>query len=162
MPSIASLAQIASIVSAMPPATDAAGRTGGYVTLKNAHGAYFVWNITQGNAATIALSVSQAKAVAGTTAKALSSGIRWWAALDIATTDVLVRQTDGASFTTDAGVKNKIVVAQIDVADLDLANAYTSVAPVTGASNAANITSCLAVLTPLRFAGDAPPTAIVD
>jgi hypothetical protein len=156
-----SLAQEASLVTAMALATDAAGRTGSYVTLKNAHKAFLVFHIHQGNAATIALSVEQATAVAGTSAKALSV-VRWWACINESSSDVLVRQTDGASYTTDAGTQDKIVVAEIDPGDLEMANSFITIAPVTGASNVANLTSCIAMLTPMRYAADQPPTAIAN
>ena len=40
-----SLAQEASVIPVQAPATDAAGRTGSYVTLKNAHKASLLWVI---------------------------------------------------------------------------------------------------------------------
>ena len=156
------LPEEAKIVGCIKPAADAAGRTGRYVTLKAAHKAYIVFHIDQGNAATIALTVNQAKDVSGTSAKALSAGIRWWSALDEATTDDLVRQSDGASYTTDAAVKEKVVVAEIDPTALDLANGFDCIAGVTGASNVANLTQGTYVLTPLRYPAAVPPTARVD
>jgi hypothetical protein len=90
------------IVSALNPATDAAGRTGAYVSLKNAIKATLVVHVTQGNAATIALSLSQATAVAGTGAKAVSATFPIWSNLDTATSDTLVARTAAASYTTDA------------------------------------------------------------
>jgi hypothetical protein len=150
------------IVQAMTPATDAAGRTGAYVTLKNSMKAYIVWHIAQGNAATILLSINQATKVAGTSAKAISGNARWWANLDCGATDTLVRQADGVSFTTDAGVKNKIVVAEVDVDSLDIANAFCCIAGVTGASNVANLTQATYQLTPQRYPSATLPSAILD
>lgn len=148
-------------VQLLNPAADAAGRTGAYITLKNAHKAFVVFHITQGNAATILLSLLQAKDVSGTSSKALANNARWWAALDQATSDLLVRQTDGVSFTTDAAVKNKIIVAEIDPAMLDIANGFVTIAVSTGASNAANITSAQVFLS-VRMRGDQPPSNIVN
>ena len=162
MASSFSLAQQAQIVSALAPAADAAGRTGAYVTLKNAHKAFIVVHIAQGNAATVGLTLLQATAVAGTGSKALSANQRIWAALDVGTTDALVRQADAASFTTDAALKNKLVLFEVDPASLDTANGYDCIAVVTGASNVANITAALYELMPLRFDGNPPPSAIVD
>lgn len=156
------LPEFAKIVGAMQPATDAAGRTGRYVTLKNAHKAYIIFHINQANAATVACSVVQATAVAGTGSKALSAGIRWWSCLDVATSDTLVRRSDGASYTTDAGLKEKVVVAEIDPAALDQANGFDCIAPVTGASNVANITESQFILAPYRYPGDSSPTATTD
>lgn len=155
-----SLVAQAKINSLLAPATDAAGRTSGYVTLKNAHKAFVVVHITQGNAATIALSLSQATTVAGGSAKAVSNTFPIWSNLDVAASDTLVSRTAAASYTTDAGVKNKIVVFEIlPEAVLDIANGFDCVAVTTGASDAANITSAVIYLTPLRYAQATPPTA---
>lgn len=146
-------------VASLPPAADAAGRTGVYATAKNAHKVVMVFSINQGDAATVALSVNQAKDVSGTSAKALSI-VRWWASIDDTAVggDILVRQTDGASYTTDAGLKPKRVYAEIDPGDLDMANGFVTLAPVTGASNAANITSCITEQYESRYSADQPPS----
>lgn len=156
------LPQEASIVQLLNPATDAAGRTGAYVTCKHAHKAYIVVHITQGNAATIALTINQAKTVAGGSAKAITVPVRIWADLDESVTDALVEQAAAVSFTTDAGVKNKIVVFEVNPAEFDVANGFDCVTVVTGASNVANITAAQAILTPLRFGAPTPPSAVVD
>jgi hypothetical protein len=155
------LPEEAKIVGALKPAADAAGRNGRYVTLKNALKAYIVFHIDQGNAATIALSIQQAQAIAGTGVKAITTA-RWWAALDLATSDALVRQADGATFTTDAGVKEKVIVAEVDPATLDVANGFDCIRANTGASNVANITQAAYELTPLRYPAATPPSAVVD
>jgi hypothetical protein len=150
------------IVSALNPATDAAGRTGAYVSLKNAIKATLVVHVTQGNAATIALSLSQATAVAGTGAKAVSATFPIWSNLDTATSDTLTARTAAASYTTDAAVKTKIVVFDLDPAQiLDLANSFDCVAPVTGASNAANITAAVWYLQG-KNREEPMPSAVVD
>lgn len=148
-------------VAALNPATDAAGRTGAYVSLKNVNMAYIVCHITQGNAATIAISINQATAVAGTGAKAITVSVPIWSNLDVSASDALVRRTDAVSYTTDAGVKNKIVIFQIDPATLDVANGFDCIAVVTGASNVANITQGVYLLDE-RYKQATPPTAIAD
>jgi len=158
-----SLVAQAKPVSVLAPATDAAGRTGSYVSLKNAHKAYVVFHITQGNAATIALSLSQATSVAGGSAKAVTNTVPIWSALDVATSDTLVSRTAAASYTTDAGVKNKIVIFEIlPESAMDIAGGFDCIAPVTGASNAANITSAQVFIVPARYQQAAPPSAIAD
>lgn len=161
MPYPFSLPEGAKIVELLAPATDAAGRTGDYLSLKNSHKAFIIAHITQGNAATIALTPKQASAVAGTGVKALTNNCRIWANLDTATSDALVAATAAKDYTTDAAVKNKIVVFEIDAASLDLANNFDCITLVTGASNVANITQAIAVLIP-RYAQATPPSAIVD
>lgn len=149
------------IVEAMPCATDAAGRTGDYISLKNTKMAWVIVDITQGNAATIALTIEQASAVAGTGSKAITLTVPIWANLDTAATDTLVRRTDAVSYTTDAGLKNKQVVFQIDPATLDLANGFDCITVKTGASNVANLTHANYILE-TRYAQATPPAAITD
>lgn len=148
-------------VEALAPAADAAGRTGDYITLKNITGpVYIVCHITQGNAATIALTPKQATAVAGTGVKALTSDVPIWTNLDTAAGDLFTSQTAAKDYTTDAGVKNKIVVFRIDPASLDLANGFNCITIVTGASHAANITEAQFVITEPRYAP--PATVLTD
>ncbi len=149
------------IVEAMPNATDAAGRTGDHVSLKNAVMAWIFVDITQGHAATIALTVEQATAVAGTASKAITVTVPIWSNLDTAASDTLVRRTDAVSYTTDAGVKNKQVIFQIDPATLDLANSFDCITVKTGASNVANLTSATYFLQN-RYQQATPPAAITD
>jgi hypothetical protein len=156
------LAQNAKLVEILAPAADAAGRTGTGFTLKHAHKAYLVAHITQGNAATILLTPQQCTTVAGGGAKALASAVPIWFNLDTSLTDTLVRQTDAVNFTTDAGVKNKIVVFEIDPAYLDSANGFVCIRLNTGASNAANITQVMAYLVPGRYDEVNPPSARID
>jgi hypothetical protein len=156
------LAEKAKIVEALAPATDAAGRTGDYVSLKNYAKAYILVHITQGNAATVALTPKQASAVAGTGVKVLTSAVRIHANLDTATSDALVEATAAVNYTTDAAVKNKIVLFEIDPSSLDVANGFDCITVTTGASNVANITQAHYILVGSRFAQATPPSAIVD
>lgn len=161
MSSSFTLPQAGKLVAALKPAADAAGRAGAWVNLKNAHKAYILFHVDQGNAATIALTINQAQDVSGTGSKAITGNVRIWANADVSASDTLTRQTDATSFTTDAGVKQKQVVIEIDPATLDEANGFSCIQVVTGASNVANITEAQYLLMPLRFAGDPPPSAIV-
>lgn len=157
------LPEQAKIHTALKPAADAAGRNGAWISCKNAHKVYVVVHVDQGNAATIALTLEQAQAIAGTGAKAITATVPIWSNLDTAASDTLVRRTDAASYTTDAGVKIKIVIFEIQPQRaLDLANDFDCIRVVTGASNAANITSGLYVASPLRFEGDPPPSMVID
>lgn len=148
-------------VSILEPKADAAGRTGLYISLRGARRAWLVAYIDQGNAATIALTINQATAVAGTSAKAITVSIPIWANQDANTAATFTKQTDAVSFTTSAAVKKKIVVFELDPATLDLANSFDCVAMITGASNAANITSAFALIEP-RMAQATVVDAIVD
>jgi hypothetical protein len=152
MPHPFTLTQELPLVGVLDPAADAAGRNGRAVTLKNALKAFVVFFINQGNAATVACSVEQCTAVAGTGNKAIAA-TRIWTKLDTSIEGDFVRQTDATSFTTDAALKPKLVVFEIDPAKLDKANSYDCIRPVTGASNAANITAAQVFIVP-SYAGD--------
>ena len=143
------------------PAADAAGRTSVYISLKNATKAYILAYIDQGNAATILLSPLQATAVAGTGSKVLANAIRVWSNLDCAASNALVRRTDAVNYTTDAGVKKKVVVFEIDRTKLDVDGGFDCVGISTGASDAANITGACALVVPTH-AGDTAVSFIAD
>ena len=149
------------IVEALPNATDAAGRTGDYVSLKNAVIAFVEVAITQGNAATVALTIEQATAVAGTASKVITNPVPIWSNLDTVATDTLVRRTDAVNLTTDAGIKNKQVVFQIDPALLDIAGGFDCITVKTGASNVANLTGARYWIQ-TRYPQATPPAAITD
>lgn len=149
------------IVTALAPAADAAGRTGAYISLKNANRAFVVVNITQGNAATVQLNILQATAVAGTGAKTITNAVPIWADLDAAASDALARATDAVNYTTDAGVKNKVVVFLIDPTTLDINNGFDCIAVQTGASNVANITQAM-YFVDAKFKQAIPLSVVVD
>jgi hypothetical protein len=79
------------------------------------------------------LTPQQCSAVAGTGAKAIPA-TPIWTNLDTSVSDTLVRATDAVSYTTDAGVKNKMVVFEIDPAALDVAGGFDCIRCNTGAS----------------------------
>lgn len=154
--------QDARIVDLLSPAADAGGRTSSvYVSLKNVQRAYIVAYLNQGNAATIALTPKQATAVAGTGSK-VTGNLRIWRNLDCSASDAFVRDTDAANYTTDAALKNKIVIFMIDPTDLDVAGGFDCIGLTTGASNVANITSAFMIVCEQRFGGANSPTVITD
>lgn len=148
---------------ALAPATDAAGRTSSYFSVKTAAKAYFYVAVAQGNAATIAIDVLQASAVAGTGSKAIAGTCRIWSCADAATDPRTVRQADAASFTTSAALANKLVCIEIDPAvNLDIAGGFDCIAIRTGASNVANITSGELQFIAPRFAQALPVNPRLD
>lgn len=150
------------VVQLLTPATDAAGRTSAYFTLKDALKAWIVVNMAQGNAATVALTPLQASAVAGTGSKALSAVVPIVSNLDTAASDTDVERTAAANYTTDAGLKNKTVMFEIDpAACMDLANGFDCLAVSTGASHAANITSAM-LIARMRYQQTTPPSMATD
>lgn len=149
------------VIGLLKPAADAAGRTGRWITIKDSQRAWIVCYLDQGNAATVLITPRQASAVAGTGSKVLTQNLQIWANLDIAASDLLVRQTDAVNFTTDAGVKEKVVIFQVELAGLDVAGGFDCLTVTTGASNAANITSAFGLLE-MRYGQATLPRADVD
>jgi len=147
-------------ISLLPAAADAAGRTGSYRSLRNAVKAYIVAEVNQGNAATVLLSVLQAKDSSGTGSKAINAAPNWLVA-DTSVTDALVAQAAAATATTSATTKDKLVVFEIEPdAALDVANGFNHITISTGASNAANVTAAqLYILGSYEQA--TPPTSYV-
>lgn len=151
------------IVNALAPAADAAGRTGAYISLKNASKKVFVvCKVNQGNAAQVTFTLSQASAVAGTGKKALTGDVQIWANQNTAGGDTLTRQADGKSFQTSTAVAIKVVVFEIDIsAALDTNNGFDCIVVETSASNAANITEATYYAV-LANPGTASPTFVTD
>lgn len=156
-----SLPEQCKIVSLLAPATDAAGRTGAYVSMKHVLKAWIKVHIAQGNAATILLSLLQATAVAGTGSKVFANAVPIWSNLDTAASDTLVARTAAVNYTTDAGLKIKQVIFEIDPAKMDFANGFDCLGLSTGASNVANVTAA-EVLAAIRYPSATPPTLVLD
>lgn len=154
-----SLVQSCNVVTLLKPAADAAGRTSAYCSLKNCLKAWVIVHVDQGNAATILLSLLQATAVAGTGSKA-GPTVDIWANEDTAL-DVFTKATSAATFTTSAAVKGKIVVFELRPDQLDTNGGFDCIAVSTGASNAANITSAMAIIYN-GFQQKNPPSALAD
>lgn len=132
------------------PATDAAGRTGLYVSLANAQRAWIIFHVAQGNAATILITPLQAQDEEGTGSKVLTNNVAIWTNIDTATIDQYTRATAAKNFTTAAGTKNKVIIFQIEPTSFDVANGFQSIGISTGASNAGNLTSAL-LIAELRY-----------
>lgn len=145
----------------LEPATDAAGRTSLYYSLKHAKKATFTMLLTQGHATPPAISFEQATHVAGTATKGCDTAHRIWATNDTAVTKDAVAQTAAAGFTPDAALKTKMVVIEIDPMELDVANGFDCIAITTGASNVGNLTSCLLEIE-TKYPQASPRTATAD
>ena len=150
------------VVNLLAPAADAGGRTSGYISLKNALKAWIVVHMTQGAANTVQLDALQATVVAGTDSKALTNNTRIWSNLDTAATDTLVARTAAKNYTTDAGVKLKQVIIEINPSEcMDVNAGFDCIAVSTGASAAANITEAqLFILN--KYSQATPPSAKAD
>jgi hypothetical protein len=160
-----SLVQQGHPVMALPPAADAAGRSGQWVSAKDTHKVFVVANVGQGNAAPVTFTFQQATSAAGAGAKALSGNVNIWANLAQAQAvggDTLTQQPAALSFATGAAIASKKVVFEIILEDaLDITNGYAYVQIITSASNAANITQADYFLMLGRYEQQTPPSAVV-
>jgi hypothetical protein len=147
------------IVEAITPQAGAA-ITGDYISLKNAAHVTVLVDINQANAATVAVTIEQATLVDGTGSKPITNAVPIYLVADAATSDAWVAQTAAVSYTTDATTKHKLIAFEIDAASLDVAGGFDCITVKTGASNAANITSAVYVLSDLRYGAE--KTAITD
>lgn len=138
-------------IEAIAPATGAEAIAGDYISMKNTSGVTIYVHITQGNAATVALTLYQATAVAGTGEKALAKEVPIFANQDCAASDVMTAQTAAVSFTTSATLKHKLVAFEVPVEALDIANGFDCLCVKAGASNAANIIEAKYVAHSLRY-----------
>lgn len=172
MPANFRLWENAQVVNLLPAAADAAGRTSSYVSLKYGHKAYLVCGVNQGNAATVTFTPLQATDNNGTNSAGLSASAPIANIIDTSVAtggDQFTIATAATSFTTDAGLKNKIVIFEIQPEEVMNVNNLSSGNPLpfnhiaiqTGASNAANITSAYLIVIPLRDARLNPPTTYI-
>lgn len=156
-----SLAQELSIVQSLAPATDAAGRTGKYVSLKNGNKAWILVHVNQGDANTVLISPKQATAVAGTSVKVMTEAMPIWVNNDTANTANFTRQADAVNYTTTANTTPKSILFEVTPAMLDHANSFDCLTVVTGASNVGNITASTIFVDNI-YKGEPPVSVIAD
>src|SRR5689334_15157469 len=109
-------------------ATDAAGRTGTYLSLKNAVKAWLVCEVEQGNAAQVTLCPLQASDACRTGSTAINS-VAIYVDEDRAAASALTAQAAAASFQCSATTcRSKVVIFEIEPeVALDVANAFDCV-----------------------------------
>lgn len=156
-----SLPENLKIVEAIVPQVGAAATvTSDYISLKNAHKAWIVLHYdTAGNAETF--QPLKATAIAPTGSTNITNVVKIWSNLDPATSDILVERTAATSYTCDAGATSKVIIFEIDPADLG--ETYDCIAVSTTAIAAGDYISGFFVIQP-RYASAvaASPTAITD
>lgn len=106
-------------VSGLAPQVGAASAvTGDYISLKHAQKAWVVIHYNQGDATAITWHINRATAVAPTGAAVLANDVPIYSNLDTATSNTMVRRTDAVNYSSGTGATNKIVVFEIDPANL--------------------------------------------
>lgn len=139
------------------------GVTGDWVTLKNSTRVTIAVTLKQAVGHATLITVQQATAVAGTSAKALSRDCLIWANEDVSATDTLVRQTDAKNYTVAATAKAKTVYFEIDPATcLDIANGFDCINVILADSSQATNFACATYMLHANNMQATPPTAITD
>ena len=114
-----SLPENTKIVQAITPTIGlAAAMNATPVSLKNCHRLYAVCHVSPVGGAAMAFVPQTDTLVAFASATALANTVRIWANEDVGTDDTLVEQTAAVNFTTTADVNNKLVIFEIDPANL--------------------------------------------
>ena len=156
-----SLAEQTKIIEAITPSTGKAAATGDYISLAGAPRIAVVCHINQANAAAVALTIEQAKDASGTESKAITEKVPIWANEDAAASEYMERKEDAVSYTTDAQLKKKIVVFQVDTDVLDKENGFLYICVKAALSNEANILSALYIIGDLRYGAAEGPELTV-
>lgn len=152
----------AQIVQAIPAANySGAAGTGTYISLKNTGHVSIIIQTGAWAGGTSAVTVNQATAVAGTSAKALAFS---WVYTDAASVGNGLVQTAVTSNTFTLGVANATYVIEIDAAQLDLLNNFDclNVVGATPGSNADYYSATYVLASPEHFSGINFPLATTD
>lgn len=133
--------------------------TAKYVSLKNYQWMTIIIQTGAWAAATAAVTLTQATAVAGTGAKALGFDFMW---SDEVLSGTLARNTV-TSNTFDLDTANKTYVIEVDPATVDGANGFDCVSvQVATPGVAADYYSAIYILSGPRYGGYNSPTAVLD
>jgi len=162
-----SIPETLTIVDLLVPKSDAAGREVTiWPSLKNAIKAWIVCYINQGDVAQIDCIPLQTTNVAnaGNVDKVLSHDTLISSNLDMAAASAFAKETPHTHYLTDAGVKHKCIVFEIDpnqCMDVNNPTPFDCIGMSFGASHANNITSAFLVIQP-KYGGCPQPDYITD
>jgi hypothetical protein len=160
MSSIVHLPEQFKIVVGTPYVTTNAEVTCDYVSLKNVNMAWIVLQFLNAAGVATVINPRRATAVGPAGSVVIAHNAPNWLNESTAVSDTLVRGADGTTVTTDAEISNKLVVIQIDPAQLG--ETYDVLGCVISASG--QVTDFVAVEYYLetRYGQATPPTAILD
>lgn len=161
MPGTHSLPVDFKLVQLTAPVTTNGAVTTDVVSTKNSHRLWIEVNLTQAVGHATSISLKQATDVSGATNKAGPS-VAIWANEDTAASDTLVKQTNAASYTVAADVKNKQVVFEVDPVALDIAGGYDCVYLLLGASSQATNFVAVNLIADTKYKQATPPSMIID
>ena len=138
------------------------GVTTDIVSLKNAHKAWLMFQLTQAVGHATALVPWQCTNVAAGGAKVLTNVVPIWANEDTAASDALVAQTAAVNYTVTNDIKKKQVIFEIDPATLDVANGFDCIKVVIADSSQATDFVAGQFVLQERYKQATPPSAIID
>jgi len=142
-----------------PKSYSGAASTDKYVSLKNYKRLTAIIQTGAWAGGTAAVTLKQATAVAGTSAKALSFAKQF---NDVTTSGTLV-ETAVSSDTFTIGTANKVYVIEIDAEQLDVNNGFDCVAVDIASPGAnADFYGVTYILSGARYAQSTPPSALAD
>ena len=156
-----SLPQRTKIVQMLKPQTTNGSLTTQVICLKTCHKATIVFEFTQAVGHATTPTLLQATSIAAGTNKAGPAAMIW-SNLATASTDTLVVRTAAASYAVSTATGGMQVVFEVDPASLDYANGYDCIYfTIATSSQASNFVSATAYLY-TQYAGNPPPSAILD
>lgn len=151
------------VLQAIAPQTGAGVAINGTpISLKLTHKVWAVVHVnTPGTSAAVAIVPQTDANVAFGSAAVLTTAVPIWAAVDVATSPVLVRATDAVNYTTVADALSKIVILEIDPAKLAAGEDCFRISLTLVA--ATDFVSCDYIIAP-RYPSGAPfaPSYIID
>lgn len=148
------------IVQGAAPITTNGAVTGDYVSLKNVHRAWVIFELNQAVGHATVCSLMRATAVAPTGGTAVTELVKIWENEATGTSDTLVAQTDAASITMTGDIADKQVVMQIDPELLTAT--FDCIAGKTSASSQSTNHVSMTYILEYRYGQATPPTAITD
>ena len=168
--------QACKIVPAVAPRTMGAGVDGDWVSMKGYDRIGILVHVSQGNAATSALTVDIGTLVAGPAVTAGITMADWWSITDTAigtdagtNSDAWVKGAAAATITTsNTGTGASAYYIEVDADDLSTGSAFAARTPClqlkVGISNVANLLDAWYIMFPARYAEAVSPTpsAIID
>lgn len=129
------------------------------VSLKNCQMCWIVVKIDPAAGTGCLITPQRATAVLPTGSAVLANVVPIWVNLDTSTSDTLVRVTDALNYTFAANATPKMVVFEIDPANLggvyDCVNVLTGILPITDSV-------CVTFFLETRYPQATPPAAITD
>lgn len=142
--------------------TTNSGKTSDCISLKTATRVTVVVELNQAVGHATQIVLRQSTDVAATGAKVLTNVVPIWANEDCAASDTLVRKTDAVNYTVTNDVKKKLIVFQVEPADLDVANGFDCLdLTISDSSQATNFANVLFIVES-RYQQTTPPAVITD